>query len=69
MVDNTQHIAVVEDIVDAEATDTPFGKRWACQWVSLKPEHLRALQQGKLLAIDAQEEYVIYLQLDEVSHV
>lgn len=66
---NDEYIAIVDDIFDTEETEKPFGKRWASQLISLKPEHLDALQQGKLLAIDDQGEYVVYLQMEGTNHV
>lgn len=66
---SNEYIAVVDDILDAEETEKPFGKRWGNQLIHLNPAHLDALQQGKLLALDAQGEYVIYLQLEKEGHV
>lgn len=66
---NNEYIAIVDDMFDTEETEKPFGKRWASQLITLKPEHLTALQQGKLLAIDDQEEYVVYLKLGVANHV
>ncbi len=69
MANDEQYIAIVDETVDVEETVTPFGKRWASQLIQITPVHLRALQQGKLLAIDTQGEYLVYLKLEEVSHV
>lgn len=66
---NDEYIAIVDDIFDTEETEKPFGKRWASQLIRLQPKHLLALQQGKLLAIDDQGEYVVYLQLEGADHV
>ncbi len=63
-----EYIAIVDNIFDTEETEKPFGKRWASQLIRLKPEHLLALQQGKLLAIDDQGEYVVYLELKGANH-
>ena len=64
-----EYIAIVDDIIDPEETLTPFGKRWASQLITLKAQHIAALQQGKLLAIDDQGEYVVYLKLAGENHV
>ena len=69
MANEDDHITIVDATVDVEKADTPFGKRWASQLVRITPAHLSALQQGKLLAIDAQGEYLVYLKLAEVSRV
>ncbi|WP_407276513.1 hypothetical protein [Halothiobacillus sp. DCM-1] len=64
-----EYIAVVDEVFDTEETEQPFGKRWASQLLRIKPEHLLALQEGKLLAIDDQGEYVVYLELERKNHV
>lgn len=64
-----EDIAIVDDIFDTEESQKPFGKRWASQLITLKTEHLMALQQGKLLAIDDQGEYVVYLKLEGANDV
>jgi hypothetical protein len=72
MAHESSYIAIVDDIFDpeeAQSSEAPFGKRWGGQLVQLKQEHLQALQQGKLLAIDDQGEYVVYLQLEGQNHV
>jgi hypothetical protein len=63
-----EYITIVDGIFDTEETEKPFGERWASQLVTLTPEHLTALQQGKLLAIDDQGEYVVYLKLGGANH-
>ncbi|HUX08307.1 MAG TPA: hypothetical protein VMX35_13450 [Acidobacteriota bacterium] len=57
-------LAVVDAARDSEASELPFGKRWNHETVTLKPEHLEALRQGRLVAVDVQAEYVVYLKLD-----
>ena len=57
-------IAIVEDICDVEESKQPFGKRWRQETVVLHAEHLTALRKGKLLALDVQEEYVVFVKLD-----
>jgi hypothetical protein len=47
-----------------EETERPFGKRWHQEEVILSPEHLTALQAGKVLALDVREEYVVFLRLN-----
>jgi hypothetical protein len=62
-------IAVVDGICDVEETEEPFGKRWHYEEVVLRAEHLAALQQGKTLAVDVREEYVVFLKLDDEAAV
>lgn len=57
-------IAVLDDVCDVEETEKPFGKRWHQEEIVLRPEHLAALQEGKVLAVDVREEYVVFLTLD-----
>ena len=59
-------IAVVDAVCDVEQTEQPFGKRWRQEELVLSAEHLAALQAGKLLALDVQEEYVVFVKLDAV---
>lgn len=54
-------IAIVDTIYDVEQSKKPFGKRWRQEEVVLGAEHLAALQEGKLLAMDVQEEYVVFV--------
>jgi len=58
------HIAIVEAVCDVEQSEQPFGKRWRQEEVVLSAEHLAALQEGKILALDVQEEYVVFVKLD-----
>lgn len=57
-------IAIVEAVCDVEESEQPFGKRWRQEEVVLNAEHLAALQAGKILALDVQEEYVVFVKLD-----
>lgn len=57
-------VAIVEGPCDVEATSRPFGKRWRDQVVTLNDDHIQALEQGKTIAVDVQEEYVVFLQLE-----
>lgn len=57
-------IAIVDAVCDVEESEQPFGKRWRQQEVVLSAEHLAALQEGKILALDVQEEYVVFVKLD-----
>lgn len=56
-------LRIVDAPCDVERTEQPFGQRWGQQVITLGPEHLAALQSGKLVALDVQEEYVVFLKL------
>ncbi|MBS3872159.1 MAG: hypothetical protein KGZ92_10695 [Firmicutes bacterium] len=58
-------IAVVEEVGDVEETEKPFGKRWHHEAIVLRAEHLAALREGKALAVDVREEYVVFVRLDD----
>ncbi len=60
-----QGIAIVAAPYDVEEASQPFGKRYRDQVVTLRAEHLHALQDGQCIAVDVQEEYVIFLRLEE----
>ncbi len=56
--------AIVPAPFDIETTEKPFGKRWGQQTVKLTAEDLSALQNGECIAVDAMNEYIIFLQLE-----
>jgi hypothetical protein len=59
-------VAVVPETFDATGgADTPFGRRWGGDVVTLSREHIAALQTGRTLAIDVQNEYVLFIKLDD----
>jgi hypothetical protein len=57
-------IAIVDTVCDVEETSLPFGKRYGQEKLTLTAEHLKALQAGKMLALDVQAEYVIFVELE-----
>jgi hypothetical protein len=62
----TDHtIAIVDAVFDTEKTEQPFGKRWGGDYFTLTAEHLEALQNGKVIALDIMSEYVAFVRLDE----
>jgi hypothetical protein len=46
----------------ANGADTPFGQRWGGGITTLTRDHLAALASGKTLALDVQNEYVLFVQ-------
>ena len=58
-------LAIVDAPFDVEETDQPFGQRWGGEIMTLSKEHLAALREGKLLAVDVMNEYVVFLRLQE----
>jgi hypothetical protein len=68
MIESEPVIAIVDKPYDTLETSQPFGKRWGGQLIALGQEHLVALQQGKLVAVDVQGEYVVFLQMEKEAH-
>ncbi|WP_295432528.1 hypothetical protein [uncultured Thiodictyon sp.] len=60
-------IAIVDRIYDSDRSEEPFGKRWRDECVTLDAATLAALLQGKILALDVQGEYVIYVRAGEMA--
>ena len=56
-------LAIVDAPYDTLESDQPFGKRWGDEVMTLTAEHLAALHEGKLVAVDVQGEYVVFLRL------
>jgi len=64
----TADIRIVDQPVDAtDGVDTPFGRRWGGDVVSLTAAHLAAIKSGQTLALDVQNEYVLFLRSDSAS--
>ena len=59
-------IAIVDAPFDCDESERPFGKRWRQETISLTAAHIEALRRGQLVAVDVQQEYVVYLKLDAV---
>lgn len=68
MIDREGKKAVVVDEmfpVKFNGFETSFGTRYASEIVCLTPEQLKALQDGKMLAVDVQNEYIVYIKQGE----
>ena len=63
-------VAIVSDSFAAtNGAETPFGRRWGGDVFRLSDEHLAALKDGQTLALDVQNEYVVFLKRSEpASH-
>jgi hypothetical protein len=65
-VDHDRGVAIVNEALDPLDGDTVFGQRWGLgALIKLTPKELDALNDGKILAVDVEGEYVVYLQMDE----
>ena len=56
-------IVIVEKPFSVDETEQPFGRRWGGECFTLTSEHLAALQAGKTLALDVQNEYITFVRL------
>ena len=56
-------LAIIDAPYDVEETEQPFGKRWGGEIMTLTREHLAALHEGKSVAVDVMNEYVVFLRL------
>jgi len=63
MIELDSSLAIVDAPFEVEETEQPFGKRWGGEIMTLTKEHLAALQEGKLVAVDVMNEYVVFLRL------
>lgn len=61
--ENETRLAIVAAPFDVTETEQPFGQRWGGEVVALRQEHLNALHEGKLVAVDVQSEYIVFLRL------
>ncbi|MBU2738300.1 hypothetical protein [Acidithiobacillus concretivorus] len=67
-VDRDRGVAIVNEVIDPLDGDTVFGQRWGSgEHIRITPKELNALMEGKIIAVDVESEYVVYLQLDEES--
>lgn len=62
--DKKARIVVVDNPFNVDESEEPFGKRWGGECFTLSTEHLAALQAGKTLALDVQNEYVTFVRLE-----
>ena len=59
-------IVIVDTITDTSKNEeTIFGTRYGHDVFCLTQEHLDALRAGKMIALDCQMEYLVYLQADK----
>jgi hypothetical protein len=56
---------ITSKVFDLEKEDTPFGKRWGGETITINENDLKQLQEGKLLALDVMSEYVVYVKLEK----
>ena len=57
------NITILDNPFDAtDGADTPFGKRYGGDVFTLTSEQIQALMQGKTLALNVQNEYVVFLK-------
>ncbi|OGB29105.1 MAG: hypothetical protein A3F78_15060 [Burkholderiales bacterium RIFCSPLOWO2_12_FULL_61_40] len=60
-------IVILNKPFSVDETEQPFGKRWGGECFTLTTEHLAALQAGKTLALDVQNEYITFVRLQSTD--
>ena len=61
-------VAIVDEALDPLVGDTVFGQRWGSgASIKLTPEELGAMNEGQIIAVDVEGEYVVYLQRNAKS--
>lgn len=60
-------VVIVDAPFNVDETEQPFGQRWGGECFTLTSEHLAALQAGKTLALDVQNEYVTFVRLQSTD--
>ncbi len=64
-VDRERGVTIVNEVMDPMEGDTVFGQRWGSgELIKLTPKELGTLNEGKILAVDVEGEYVVYLQIE-----
>ena len=53
---------IVDKTIDIENETTPFGKRYGGDVFTITEEDVENLRNGKLIALDVQNEYITYLK-------
>jgi len=62
---NTENVKIVDEPFASNGDKTPFGRRWNGEVITISNEEIEALKSGKLLAIDVNAEYVIFVKKSE----
>ncbi len=57
-----ENVKIVEEPFECDGNKTPFGRRWNGEVITIGKEEIEALKAGKLLAIDVNAEYVIFVK-------
>ncbi len=60
-------LVVDKPFAAAAGVETPFGVRWGASSISLTAGQLASLTTGKTIAIDVQEEYVVFVQAEPLA--
>ena len=53
---------VLDNIIDIENENTPFGKRYGGDVFTITDEDIESLKKGKLIALDVMNEYISYIK-------
>ena len=65
-IDRNRGVAIVNEALDPLDGDTVFGQRWGLgSLIKLTLEELNALNEGRIIAVDVEGDYVVYLQRND----
>ena len=57
-----ENVKIVDEPFKCDGDKTPFGRRWNGEVITIGDEEIEALKSGKLLAIDVNAEYVVFVK-------
>jgi hypothetical protein len=60
----TDNKIILDKIIDIENQETPFGTRYGGDVFYITEEDIKNLKNGKLIALDVQNEYITYLKFE-----
>lgn len=55
-------VQVVKSVFPVDGNETLFGKRWGGEVVELSEDDINALLKEKIIAIDVNDEYVVFVK-------
>ena len=67
LMQSDKQVMILMESCDVIETELPFGKRWGDERITLTMEHINALQEGQIIAVDVQDEYVIFIELKKTK--
>ena len=60
-----ENVKIVKEPFECNGSKTPFGRRWNGEVITIGQKEIEALGAGKLLAIDVNAEYVVFVKKND----